>query len=283
VAIDHDNLYKELITNFFKEFMEGFFPEVSDYINYDYLDFLEQETYDIKTEEKRRIDILAKTKVYDEEGYVLIHVEPQSQKQSEFNERMFRYYCNLYLKHRLKILPVAVLAHNIKKDEPDNYNIDFPFFHVLDFSFMQLHLKKMHWREYLKRENPVVAALMSKMDYSEEEKKQVKKEFLRMMLKLEIDEARMEILTTFMDAYIDLNPEEEKEIKEELTKELPPEEVSKLEKLVTSWEKRGREEGREEEKKEIAKLMLKDGKKIHEITKYTGLSEDEVERLKKEE
>ena len=70
MAIDHDSLYKELITNFFKEFMEGFFPEVSEYIDYNYLDFLEQETYDVKTEEKRKIDILAKTKVYGEEGYV---------------------------------------------------------------------------------------------------------------------------------------------------------------------------------------------------------------------
>ena len=272
--------------------MEGFFPEVSEYIDYSYLNFLEQETYDVKTEEKRRIDILVKTKVYGEEGYVLVHVEPQSQKQGDFNERMFRYYCNLYLKHRLKILPVAVLAHDIKRDEPDQFNIDFPFFNVLDFKFMQLHLKKMNWKEYLRRENPVVAALMSKMDYSEEEKKQVKKEFFRMMLKLEIDEARMEILTTFMDTYINLKPEEEEEVKEQLLEELPPGEVSKLEQLVTSWEKRGKEKGKEEGKeegkkegkkerdKEIAKLMLADGKDTEEIMKYTGLSKEEIEELK---
>ena len=278
MAIDHDNLYKELITNFFKEFMEGFFPEVSEYIDYSYLDFLEQETYDVKTEEKRRIDILAKTKVYGEEGYVLVHVEPQSQKQGDFNERMFRYYCNLYLKHRLKILPVAVLAHDIKKDEPDNFNIDFPFFNVLDFNFMQLCLKKLDWKEYLRKENPAVAALMSKMDYTEEEKKQVKKEFLRMMLKLEIDEGRMEILTTFMDTYIGLEPEQEEEIKEELSEELPPGEVSKLEKLVTSWEKRGREE----RDKEIVKQMIQKGYGTDEIVEITGLSKEKIENIRKE-
>jgi len=105
-----------------------------------------------------------------------------------------------------------------------------------------------------------------------------------MMLKLEIDEAKIEILTTFMDAYINLEPEEEEEVKEELLEELPPGEVSKLEKLVTSWEKRGKEEGKEEGKKErdkeIAKLMLADGKDIEEIMKYTGLSKEEIEELK---
>ena len=96
-----------------------------------------------------------------------------------------------------------------------------------------------------------------------------------MMLKLEIDEARMEILTTFMDTYINLKPEEEEEVKEQLLEELPPGEVSKLEQLVTSWEKRGKEKG----KKEIAKLMLADGKDTEEIMKYTGLSKEEIEEL----
>ena len=90
----------------------------------------------------------------------------------------------------------------------------------------------------------------------------------------------MEILTTFMDTYINLKPEEEEEVKEELLEELPPGEVSKLEKLVTSWEKRGREEGREEEKRGIAKNMLEKGYKTKEIIEITGLSKEEIDELK---
>ena len=242
--VDHDKLYKELITNFFKEFMEGFFPEASSYIDYNHLEFIQQETLDIKLKEKKVIDILVKTKLRGEDGYILIHVEPQAQKQSDFNRRMFRYFCNLYLKHDVKILPVAVLAHDIKKEEPDNYSIELPFHHILDFNFLQLHLKRKNWREYLREENPAVAALLCKMDYSEEERKQVKKEFLRMILKLELDEAKAELLTTFMDTYIKLSPEEETELKKDLEKELPEKEVEKLEKLMTTWERKGREEGK---------------------------------------
>ncbi|UMZ74731.1 hypothetical protein [Natranaerofaba carboxydovora] len=50
----------------------------------------------------------------------------------------------------------------------------------------------------------------------------------------------------------------------------------KKEKLVTSWEKRGKEKGREEGKKEIAKQMLEKGYKINEIIEITGLTKEEV-------
>ena len=122
--------------------------------------------------------------------------------------------------------------------------MSFPFFSVMDFNFMQLHLKRLSWREYLRKENPVIAALLCRMDYSEEERQQLKKEFFRMILKLELDEARAEFLTTFMDNYINLTTEEDA-LKEDLEKELP-DEVRKLEELMTSWERRGMEKGIEE-------------------------------------
>ncbi|UMZ74744.1 hypothetical protein [Natranaerofaba carboxydovora] len=138
----------------------------------------------------------------------------------------------------------------MKNKTKDNYSIDFPFHNVVDFNFLQLHLKRKNWREYLKKENPAVAALLCKMDYNKEERKQVKKEFFRMLLKLELDEAKAEILTTFMDNYLKLPPEEEEAVIEDLEEELPEKEVEKLEKLMTSWERKGREEGKAEGKAE---------------------------------
>ena len=65
-----------------------------------------------------------------------------------------------------------------------------------------------------------------------------------MILKLELDEARAELLTTFISSYIELTSTEEELLRRDLRKELPSEEVRKLEKLMTWWEKKGREEGR---------------------------------------
>ena len=42
-AIDHDRLFKELLTTFFIEFVELFLPEVAAYIERDSLVFLDKE------------------------------------------------------------------------------------------------------------------------------------------------------------------------------------------------------------------------------------------------
>lgn len=43
----------------------------------------------------------------------------------------------------------------------------------------------MNWRNYIHSNNPATTALISKMGYKEKEKVQVKKEFLRMLVKME--------------------------------------------------------------------------------------------------
>ena len=61
--------------------------------------------------------------------------------------------------------------------------------------------------------------------------------------------------------------------------------MSKLEEksaLLTEREA-GREEGREERKKEVAKKLLKEKMPIKKIAEITGLSEEELKELAKEE
>jgi len=59
--IDHDRLFKELLTNFFREFMEAFFPQADRLLDYSYLEFLTQEVFtDVTAGEKKYIDILVK-------------------------------------------------------------------------------------------------------------------------------------------------------------------------------------------------------------------------------
>lgn len=53
MQIDHDRLFKELLTTFFKEFMELFFPEAHALIDYVDLRFLTQEIFTDVTEGKK--------------------------------------------------------------------------------------------------------------------------------------------------------------------------------------------------------------------------------------
>ncbi len=246
-AIGHDRLFKELLTNFFQKFMEAFFPEADRLLDYSSLEFLTQEILtDITAGEKKYIDILVKTRLLGDEGFVLVHVEPQAQKDKDFARRMFCYYARLFLKYHMRILPIAVLSHGIKKEEPKSFEITFPFHKVLEFNYLQLHLKLKNWRDYLKKDNPAAAALLSCMNYREEEKGQLKLEFLKMILRLKLDAARMQLLIGFFESYVKLTPQEEETVQQKLVEELPPEEVREMTEILTSYHLRGKEEGKEE-------------------------------------
>jgi len=62
---------------------------------------------------------------------------------------------------------------------------------------MTLHLRKKNWKDYIRSDNPAAAALLSKMGYQEEERIQVKKEFLRMIVRMKLAGKRKTYLWLF--------------------------------------------------------------------------------------
>lgn len=62
---------------------------------------------------------------------------------------------------------------------------------------MQLHLIKKNWRTFIRRDNPAAAAMLSKMGYTEEERVQVKLEFLRMLKRMELNPAKTHYYMVF--------------------------------------------------------------------------------------
>ncbi|MGB9783100.1 MAG: Rpn family recombination-promoting nuclease/putative transposase [Moorellaceae bacterium] len=277
MPVDHDAIFKELITNFFKEFMELFFPQAHALIDYSDLTFLTQEIItDITAGEKHYVDILARVKIKGEEGYVLIHVEPQAYKEPDFARRMFIYFSRLYEKHQKKILPIAVFSYDSKTEEPDKHEVAFSFLKVLEFKFYKVQLKKLSWREYLKSDNPVAAALLSNMDYSPKERRRLKVEFTRMVTRMQLDPAKLGLITAIFDTYLGLSPEEEREVEEMLHKELSPEEVKKVMELRTSWHIKGWQEGLEQGRK----VGLEEGRReilLRQLKKRLGFISPEVE------
>jgi hypothetical protein len=100
----------------------------------------------------------------------------------------------------------------------------------------------MNWRDFIKRDNPVAAALLSKMGYNKRDRVQVKMEFLRMLLYLKLDPARMHLITGFFDTYLVLDDIEESKLWEEL-KALDPKEEAKIMEIKTNWEKNAESKG----------------------------------------
>ena len=247
--IDHDKLFKELLTTFFQEFIELFFPDFFPLIDFNEIEFLSEEIFtDIQSKEKKRIDILAKVTAFGEPSAILIHVEPQSYYQEQFNKRMYKNHNRLFEKYDKKVMPIVIFAHDRITEEPDYFEITlFGTFNVVRFNFFKIQLKTMKWKDYINSNNPVAAALLSKMNYIKKDRVKVKAEFLRMILKLNLDPARMTLLQVFFDTYLSLNQiEEEKLLK--IIKASPEEE--KILELMTNYEKRGMEKG-------IRELVLK--------------------------
>lgn len=202
---------------------------------------------------------------------------------------MFVYFSRLYEKYRCPIVLIAVFSYDKRKEEQNQLLITFPFFQVLDFRFLKLELANMNWREYIEQPNPVAAALLSKMGYRQDERIQVKKEFLRLLVKLELDPARMNLITGFFESYLSLSNEEETQLQTEL-EQLPKEEEVQIMEMISSWERRGIEKGIEkglsegERKKaiEVALNLLKEGVDVPVIIRATGLTQSELEKLAQE-
>jgi flagellar biosynthesis/type III secretory pathway protein FliH len=155
---------------------------------------------------------------------------------------MFVYHNRLYEKYRRRILPIAVFSYDKIRDEPDNFELGFPFLTVACFRFYKLELRKLSWRNYINSNNPAAAALMSKMGFKKEERVRVKTEIWRMLTRLKLDPARMELIAGFVETYLKLNQEEEKQFAHEL-ENLDTEEAEAIMQITTSWHEKGRQEG----------------------------------------
>ncbi|AZU64382.1 hypothetical protein [Neobacillus mesonae] len=149
---------------------------------------------------------------------------------------------------------------------------------VIDFHYLTVQLKTENWRNYIRQDNPVAAALLSKMGYTEREKIEVKTEFLQMVLRMQLDPARLTLLMGFFDTYLQLTKEEEEKVIEEV-KAMSAKEGEKVMEIISSYERRGREEGREEALLLVAKKMKEKGKTAEEIAEFTGFLKEEIEKL----
>lgn len=87
--IDHDRLFKELLSTFFVEFLELFFPEVIAYVERDTLELLDKEIFtDVTAGEQYEADLVVKARFRNQETFFLIHTEHQASSQADFGRRI---------------------------------------------------------------------------------------------------------------------------------------------------------------------------------------------------
>ena len=216
------------------------------------------------------------------EEVVLVHVEVQAQRVADMAKRMFEYYVLLRGKYRCPILPIVLFVDDVvwKKPVADIYEEPFGSIMVNRVQYHQIKLKHLDYRKYLKSRNPLVPALMARMNYPKRSQVRLKADFMRLFGAARLKRERRNLLLEFIETYMVLNKGEQREFDRLITDEKPYREVKKM---VTVYEKRGRQaglkEGIERRNREIAKKMLFERVDIDVIAKVTGLSKAAIRKL----
>ena len=125
--MDHDRLFKELLTMWFVEFIELFFPKLAAELDRGSIEFLDKEIFnDLSSGEPYEVDLLVKVRLRGREMYILIHIENQATWRADFPRRMFEYFALLLKKLGLPIYPIAIFSYDSRPLTPaaDRFEIE---------------------------------------------------------------------------------------------------------------------------------------------------------------
>jgi hypothetical protein len=245
MAIDHDQIFKQLVEAFFREFMELFCPAEAALIDFRNVEFLREEYFtDVPSGRRRQLDLVVKVGLLaGGEQFVLIHVEFESSRpDADFPRRMYRYHCQLYLRHHAEILPVAMFTDDAHwRDPPDeHFELQVGNSRVVRFDYRLIKLKRFDYRDFLSSNNPLAYALMAKMDYNKRQRARLKADFLRLILGCAVDPARKSLLIEFVGTYVPLNPPERLEFDAIIRTD---EQYREIEQMVSVFELEGIKKG----------------------------------------
>ena len=221
-TIDFDNSWKKLIEALFELFMAFFFPAAYALIDWtrkpEFLDKEFQQALKGAKLGRRVADKLVRVRLKDnKEIWVLIHIEVQSQRVTDFEKRMFLYNTLIFQRHQIPVATLVILGDDKKGWKPRKFgynlfgckmNFEFPFVKLLDF--------KAHWEELKKNTNLFALAVMAHLKAIETkgnnlDRKHWKFEIVKRLLKLGVSKEEISVLFQFIDVIMGLPLELEKE------------------------------------------------------------------------
>jgi hypothetical protein len=152
---EYDSPWKQILQLYFEDFMLFFFPQAHEQIDWtkqpEFLDKeLEQVVRDAELG-KHLADKLVKIYLKDgSETWVLIHVEIQSQEESNFGRRMYTYNYRIYDRYKRPVVSLAVLGDERANWRPNQFgyelfgcsvNFQFPAIKLIDYQQRQSELE----------------------------------------------------------------------------------------------------------------------------------------------
>ena len=144
---DYDSPWKEALERYFEAFMAFFFPQAHADIDWGRgYEFLDKELQQVVREAetgRRLVDKLVKVwRTGGNEAWVLVHVEVQSQVDTDFAKRMYVYNYRLFDRYDRWVVSLAVLGDEQVEWRPEGYGytlwgcqagLRFPVVKLLDY------------------------------------------------------------------------------------------------------------------------------------------------------
>jgi hypothetical protein len=163
ITANYDETWKEVIGDYFDSFLAFFYPEIYQQIDWNKnpisLDKeLEQITAsaDSKT---RHADKLFQVWLLDnQEVWILIHVEVQSQYDKEFSQRMFIYNYRAFDLYQKPVISLAILGDETNSWRPSSYQYGLGSSQLI-FNFYSVKLLDYQWEE-LEQSNNIFAIVV---------------------------------------------------------------------------------------------------------------------------
>jgi len=293
-----DPLWKSILEQTFSHFLRFIFPDADAVFDlnrpFDYLDKEFEQLFPPESNGKgvRYVDKLVKVYLNDgSEQFVLCHVEIQSSKgNGDLAERMFRYFYRIWDRYKVPITAIAILADENGRYRPDVYRQEF-MGTSLRYDFNSYKIMDQQESVLRSNKNPfsviVLTALLAikNKKISDEGLKAIKHDLYDEMINREMDKDTRQGLYDFLTYYVSFDNEEvlsifEEEIKTKIGRS---DTMGTQEYLLDKAEKKGIQKGKIEGKREeaiaIALEFKKMGLPIADISKGTGLSIEEIEKL----
>jgi predicted transposase/invertase (TIGR01784 family) len=290
----YDTPWKQIIEFFFPQFMDFFVPGSTEDIDWNVkIKFLDKEFQKITRESatgRRHTDKLVEVTLKNRaKKWILIHIEVQSRKNSDFSERMFVYNYRIYDRYKIPVTSVAILSDNAPSWNPA------PFRYGLWGSTMGLEYIKTKLLDYKDKwlyletsDNPFAIVVMAHLKALETRKnsslrKQWKTELTKLLYQKGYSREGVLNLYAFIDWVLTLPDPLEKIFLEDIK------EFEKEEKMpyVTSAERLGRKEGKKEGREEgtyntcvnLIRNMKKNNLNEQEIARLTDLDIEMVRKI----
>jgi transcription termination factor NusB len=250
----YDSPWKDILQTNFKEFMQFFFPTAHDEIDWTKkIEFLDKELQEVVSDAeigRRFADKLVKLYLNNgEEQWILVHVEVQSQEESDFAARMYTYNYRIYDRYKKSVASLAILGDDNSNWKPSQFGYSL-FGCTLNFKFPIVKLVDYQQRlsEIENDGNPfatVVMAHLAAMNTRSDrnERKVQKLALVQRLYQQGLEEQDIVNLLAFVDWMLTLPSDLEAEFKREVQQL----EAGRRMKYVTSFERSGIEIGKQQE------------------------------------